>query len=245
MAKSGLDRTMDAGWDGSPGGASPEGLSMPFEGSMRAARSRRSGARRPRPSGWLTAGLILAAAAGCRRDEVTHFRVPKTSPAPALAAMAETPGAPAAGEVPPPPTPGGALRWKLPAGWTEAQGGGPMRYATLKPPVPGKVDVTVIVLPGAAGGELANVNRWRNQIGLPPADEAGLAAARKTLRTGAGDVSVYDFASEGQVSTRTVAGLALVEGSSWFIKMTGDSSAVGAARPAFLELLGSLRRDVR
>jgi hypothetical protein len=118
-----------------------------------------------------------------------------------------------------------------------------MRYATLKPAATGKIDVSVVVLPGPAGGELANVNRWRGQIGLPALDEAALAGARKTLTTKAGPVTVYDFSSDGQAQTRLVAGLASAEGNTWFVKMVGDAAPVGAARPEFIRLLESLRFD--
>jgi hypothetical protein len=135
---------------------------------------------------------------------------------------------------------GRGLRWTLPAGWTEAAGGA-MRFATLKPPVPGKVDASVVVLPGPAGGELANVNRWRGQIGLPALDEAGLARARKVMKTQAGTLKVYDFRSDGKPASRLVAGLTEAAGDTWFVKMTGDADAVGAAREDFMKLLGSLR----
>jgi hypothetical protein len=115
-----------------------------------------------------------------------------------------------------------------------------MRYATLRAPVDGKLDVSVTVLPGDAGGELANVNRWRNQIGLPPIDGAALAAARKPVPSGAGAISLYDFTSADK---RLVAGLTLVDGNSWFIKMTGEAAAVGRARSDFLRLVESLRRE--
>lgn len=181
---------------------------------------------------------------------MTHFRVPRVPAQPTAVAadMSGMPGAggPAmAGDVPPPPVPtgSGALHWTLPGGWTEAQGGGRMRYATLTVPVSGKLDVSVVVLPGSAGGELANVNRWRGQIGLPPLGEAGLAPARRALRAPVGEVSLYDFVSGGTQKTRTVAGCTSLQGNSWFVKMTGDAAAVGAARPAFLDLLGSLRLD--
>ena len=116
-----------------------------------------------------------------------------------------------------------------------------MRFATLKPPVVGKIDASVVVLPGPAGGELANVNRWRGQIGLPPLDEAGLAKARKVLKTKAGPLKVYDFTSDATPRSRLVAGLTEATGDTWFVKMTGDADAVGAARHDFMQLLGSLR----
>jgi hypothetical protein len=189
-------------------------------------------------------GLALACAlagalAACDRDEVTHFRVAKAPP------PAERPTVTAgmAGDVPPPARPAGAaLRWTLPKGWTEGEGGA-MRYATFKVPVKGAVDASVVVLPGPAGGELANVNRWRGQIGLGPLDEAGLAAARKSLATKAGPLKVYDFASGGTPRKRLIAGLAEVAGNTWFVKLTGEADAVGAARDDFMKLLGSLRLD--
>lgn len=118
-----------------------------------------------------------------------------------------------------------------------------MRYATFHAPVHGKLDVSVTVLPGDAGGELANVNRWRNQIGLAPIDPDGLGSARKPVKTAMGPVSLYDFTNGGAAKRRVVAGLALVEGKSWFVKMTGDESAVAKARPDFLRLVESLRLE--
>lgn len=186
----------------------------------------------------LLAALALSA---CQGDEVAHYRVPKDRPAPAPGAPAAPPGM--AGEVPAPPRPtgGGALAWTLPEGWTETRGGDAMRFATLKPPVEGRVDVSVTVLPGPAGGELANVNRWRGQIGLPPLDEATLAGARRAVTARAGQVSLYDFTSDGQSRSRVIAGLTSVGGNAWFIKMTGDERAVGAARADFLRIVESLR----
>jgi hypothetical protein len=178
----------------------------------------------------LVAALTLSA---CGRDDVTHFRVPK-EPAPSAVVPATAEGKA------PDRAKGRGLRWTLPSGWTDAAGG-QMRFATLKPPVEGKVDASVVVLPGPAGGELANVNRWRGQIGLAPLDDAALARARKVLKTSAGPVKVYDFHSDGKPASRLVAGLAEAPGETWFVKMTGDADAVGAARDDFMKLLGSLR----
>ena len=147
------------------------------------------------------------------------------------------------GDVPPPATPaGGGLRWTLPRGWSETRGA-PMRFASFQVPVKGAVDASVVVLPGPAGGELANVNRWRNQIGLPPLDEGALSGARKTIATKAGPLNVYDFTNDAKPASRVVAGLAQIQGNTWFVKLTGDADAVAAARKDFMQLLGSLRLD--
>ncbi len=207
----------------------------------------------PARGAWLLAIALLLLAAGCRRDEVTAYRVAKDVTPLAEAAAGDPMGAshrPAtpppgmAGDVPIPPTPSGAdaLKWTLPAGWGQSFPGG-MRFASFKVPGTGRIDGSVVTLPGDAGGDLANVNRWRGQIGLGPTDDGGLAAARTTVKTRAGVVNVYDFTSEGTRKSRLIAAILVVDGSSWFIKLTGDGEPVAAARPAFLELLESLHRD--
>lgn len=184
----------------------------------------------------LLASTLLAL--GCSRDEVQTYRIAKESAAP-TPPMAMAPGA---AELPPPPA-GGGLKWALPQGWSEEKGGG-MRFATLKAPVPGKVDISVVVLAGAAGGELANVNRWRGQIGLPPIDEKALGAARREVKTKAGTVALFDFTSEGASKSRMVTGLlSTPNGSTWFLKMLGDADPVAQAKPEFLRLMESLRFD--
>ena len=148
-------------------------------------------------------------------------------------------------ELPPPPKPStqGALKWSLPRGWSELPGSG-MRFATFKAPFDGKLEATVVVLPGPAGGELANVNRWRGQIGLAGLDEAGLTKARTGLKTKAGAVNVYDFTSEGQVKSRMLTGyISTPDGNTWFLKLTGDATVVAKARPDFMTILGSLHLD--
>lgn len=193
----------------------------------------------------LVGGLNL----GCRPDQVSHYRVPKEGAAPhpdhpghAEESMAQAaPGA----DLPKPPAPTGqgSLKWSLPKGWTELPGGG-MRYATFQTPVAGKLEATVVVLPGPAGGELANVNRWRGQIGLPPFDEAALAKSRTVLKTKAGALNVYDFTSDGQTKSRMVAGyITTPDGNTWFLKMTGDAAPVAKARPDFMRILESIHLD--
>jgi hypothetical protein len=184
------------------------------------------------------ASLLLVLPA-CRRDEVTFARVPKgTELAGASAEGPTASGAPA-----PAPTGKSTLRWKLPEGWTEAESSG-MRFATLKAPVNGKLDISVTMLVGTAGGELANVNRWRGQIGLSPVEESQLGPSRKVVKTPAGEVALFDFVGEGEKKSRMLAGcLSSPDGNSWFLKMVGDDAAVGAARANFMRLLETLRFD--
>jgi hypothetical protein len=190
----------------------------------------------------------------CKRDEAPPLATPPQPSSQAKQQMLDPglpPGHPAVPTdphsggmptIPPPPVPTGAeaIQWDLPKGWTEARTGG-MRFATLKPPAAGKIDVSVIMLPGPAGGELGNVNRWRGQIGLPPVDDAGRAQIRKGVKSKAGEISLYDFASDGPGKQRMIAGLLFADGKSWFVKMVGDNDPVEATRADFVKLLGTLR----
>ena len=199
----------------------------------------------PKPAAATCLAALAVLLSACERNEVVHYRVPKTVSPPPDRASPPTVPAGMTGEVAPPPKPegSGALTWTLPQGWTEKRGGSAMRFATLTPPVPGRVDVSVTVLAGSAGGEVGNVNRWRGQLNLPPADEATLARERQIVRSRAGEVALYDFTAEGATRTRTVAGLTSIGSSTWFLKMTGDEPAVAAARKDFIRLLESLRLD--
>jgi hypothetical protein len=184
---------------------------------------------------------LLLVLAGCRRAEVTHYQVKKSAETQAVAFAQQgpqadaMPGSPAVSLT-------STLGWTLPKGWSESRAAG-VRYATLKPAASSEIDVSVVVLPGPAGGELANVNRWRGQIGLAAIDERTLAKARSSIESPAGALSVYDFSSEGDKKSRLLAAILVSEESTWFIKMLGDESPVASARADFIHLLRSLRFD--
>ena len=191
----------------------------------------------------LAASLALVASLGCNRDQVQTTRLEKSDKS---ALMALPPGHPPMSMPPssmqtneplPPPEVNQALKWTLPKGWTSAPAGG-MRYATLKPPAQGNAEVSVVMFSGPAGGELANVNRWRTQLGLPPIEAAALASARKTVKSKAGVVGVFDFNNAGN---RMVVGqLATPDGNTWFFKLVGEVAPVSQALPDFMKLLGTL-----
>src|SRR5207248_4586296 len=82
-----------------------------------------------------------------------------------------------------------SVAWTLPEGWTQSVANSP-RTASLKPAVAGHVEVSLTVLPGAAGGDLANVNRWRRQLGLSAIDEAAIPFLRATVQSKAGPFNV-------------------------------------------------------
>jgi hypothetical protein len=194
--------------------------------------------------------LFLALAvvlSGCGKSDVQVYQVPKEDKAPPTASAGlphghpEVSGAASKAQQP-------TLTWTVPQGWEQAPAGD-MRLASFR--VNGKngktADVSIIPLPGMAGGDLNNVNRWRGQVGLGPLTEADLATAGMSVQIEGQSAQMYDQAGENAGSgekTRILGAILRREGVAWFFKMTGDDELVAQEKPAFVKLLESLKFNV-
>jgi hypothetical protein len=150
------------------------------------------------------------------------------------------PGDAAAAASPPPASAGdGSVTWTLPEGWALANGSSG-RYATIA--VSGvdgaKGELAIFHFPGDVGGDLANVNRWRSQIGLAPIADAELAASITKVAAGPKTIQVMDATG---VQTRCTAGWVKHGGETWFFKFTGPDALVGAEKARFTAFLESVR----
>jgi hypothetical protein len=139
---------------------------------------------------------------------------------------------------------GGALQYTLPANWREKPLT-PMRLASFKAMANGKeIDISVVSLPGIAGGDLANVNRWRGQVQLEAIDEVTLAKSAEHVQANGHDFLVVDLANEQPINgekQRIVAAILDENDRSWFIKMTGEDAAVASQKSAFTDFLSGLK----
>lgn len=178
---------------------------------------------------------------GCGREDVSVYRIPKET-APKDQGDAELPRRMAQETVSEESFEEKDLHWKAPEGWKELQASG-MRHASFSVQVPkGNADMSVVVLPGPAGGDLANVNRWRDQIGLGPLDEKALAERSKKLPTPVGTLVLVDFAGPKKEdgADRVLAAILSTGGKTWFFKLAGKEKVVEEAKPSFLGFLKSL-----
>jgi hypothetical protein len=197
----------------------------------------------------------------CHKAEVTSYRIPKeTAPAhpamaaPAPAAVAPTDathaglsasgpmmaGMPASG-VAAPSAPAVTLTWTAPAHW-QAKPASQMRRGSFNVPGEGGAagDLSIFAFPGAAGGLLENVNRWRGQVGLAPIDANRLADEALQTKSDSGlDFTVVDMV--GAQGDRILGAILTLGSDSWFFKLRGPDALVTKEKPAFLAFLKTVK----
>ncbi len=187
---------------------------------------------------FLAAASALLAFAGCRKPEITTYTAPKDA-APAIAAHADV--STNTGRSAPP-----AIRWQLPLGWQD-QGATGQRLGNILVTGPDnqRAEMTVTRFEGDVGGELANVNRWRAQLQLPPIGENDFGQILRHVDLPTGHVHQVDIVSDGPLTggahkTRTLVAWLPQQDVTWFFKLTGDDPLVASQRDAFAAFLRSV-----
>lgn len=167
--------------------------------------------------------LLALLLAGCGKEEIRTYTVPKETAATA-----------------PAPHP----HWTLPSGWTEQPASG-MRVGSFT--VIGKdgqqADVSIIPLSGQAGSDLDNVNRWRAQVGLQPVAAGELAALTEKVSIGESEGALFQMSGtspETSKPTRLLGAILAQGGTTWFFKMLGSDTLVAEQKPAFQQFLKSI-----
>ena len=115
-----------------------------------------------------------------------------------------------------------------------------MRLASFDiPDAAGNGDVSISKLNGDGGGLLANVNRWRGQVGLPALEASALAANSKSVPTAGGEPATW---VELAGADKTILGAIVARGDvSWFFKLTAPSAVATRHREAFEQFVRSVR----
>lgn len=165
-------------------------------------------------------------------------------PEPSTAAPAPPTSPAMTGPVAPPPATS-TPQWSPPANWRPAPGSA-MRVATFEVAGEGGAtgDLSVVALSGGGGGALANVNRWRGQMGQGPVDEAGLAASAKPLTVeGSPEPArlVEIEGTGGHAGSAILAAIVSRAEITWFYKLTGPSALVAREKANFTKFVASVK----
>ena len=178
----------------------------------------------------------------CREAKVAHYRVPKEKAPELPPGMSANPGGDMASTAVP-TAQGAGLTWTAPADW-KPKPRSAMRKGSYAVPGPdgAEADCSVTAFPGDVGGELANLNRWRGQIDLPPLAAADVPAATTRLSHDGLDFVVVDFANpKAEKAQRILGALVAHDGATWFFKLLGSEAALGAQKDAFLHFLSTVK----
>jgi len=129
-----------------------------------------------------------------------------------------------------------ALVWTAPAQWTPKTASAMRKGSYTVSGPEGTADLSITAFPGDVGGNLANVNRWRGQLQLPPVPD--LAGALQPVEANGLHLLVFDGANSG---TRMLGAIVPLAGETWFFKLTGPDALVAREKPAFLAFLTTVK----
>lgn len=179
----------------------------------------------------------LVGLAGCEESGVEERTVPEgveviDGPAePPPPAVPAEPAGPA-GPTEAPDAAAASWPWTAPAGWRFVDESRPMRLATYvietdAGPDADLVEVAISRFPGDVGGMLANVNRWRGQVGLPPAGEDELDGMMDRFEN-PGFVG-HTMRLDGPSQHMLVASISEPGADrTWFVRVTTDATTADA-----------------
>jgi hypothetical protein len=129
--------------------------------------------------------------------------------------------------------------WTVPSSWQPMP---PAQFLLAEFSIPGadgaKAEVNVAEMEGDGGGILANVNRWRGQIGLGPIDEKDLSKLSRTFDTPEGKETLVRITTS-DFKTSILAMIIPRNGGTWFYKLMGDTQTTIAQEDAFMNFIQS------
>ncbi len=165
---------------------------------------------------------------------------PATSAAPPMPPVAAPPAGMTGTAVP--TAAGAGLTWSAPSSW-RAKPASAMRKGSFDVPGDGSEtgDLSITAFPGDVGGELANVNRWRGQVQLPPVAEGDLGSVVTHITQNNLPFTVVDFAGTGANAQGILGAMVPFDGATWFIKLAGPAPLLAKQKPAFLEFLKTVK----
>lgn len=106
-------------------------------------------------------------------------------------------------------------------------------------------DIQVSAFPGDVGGQLANVNRWRRQVGLGPVAPEALQDFITEMEISGHPAWQVDFTgidtAQAGGPVRMVVSAVFVDENTWFFKLAGSESAVADELANYKAFLASVK----
>ncbi|HAI11827.1 MAG TPA: hypothetical protein DCM28_08990 [Phycisphaerales bacterium] len=128
----------------------------------------------------------------------------------------------------------GEFAYLLPEGWKQAE---PGRMVLHSLATSSGATVNISAFPGDVGGVVMNVNRWRGQLGLDANSPDQIQAALTEDKLGSIAAKRVDLSNDTQ---RMIVSFGMVDGKTWFVKLTGTAQQIDTALPAYDQFLKSV-----
>ena len=126
--------------------------------------------------------------------------------------------------------------YDTPAGWKTGKQSTMRLAAFVVSNGKDKVETTVFRFPPS--GTLANVNRWRGQIGLEPTTQAQLDADSQTIKVDETEGHYVKLVGENQTILAVIINRA---GKAWFFKLQGNSKLADSEQKRFESFVKSVK----
>lgn len=132
-------------------------------------------------------------------------------------------------------TSGSSLTFETPDGWEPGRTSA-MRAASFKV-TDGDREVDISAMT-AGGDELANVNRWRGQVGLQPISQAELDESAREIDVDGSTGRLFELVGEKET---ILAAIVPHDGRTWFFKLMGDPTLAEREKANFEAFVTSVK----
>jgi len=131
-------------------------------------------------------------------------------------------------------------KWNPPSHWRDRPAGPMVLKSYTVDDDKGTAVVSISSFPGDVGGKLANVNRWRGQLSLPPVSEEDFSTAIQSIDANGVQATLVDFTGTDAKTSqpaRMVAAIVPHGGQTWFYKLVGDGATVSKEKDGFVKFV--------
>ena len=131
--------------------------------------------------------------------------------------------------------------WLKPESWIEFEGSS-MRLASFHVPYSyGLGELSVFILDGNGGGLLANVNRWRGQIGLPSQSLIEINASADNRENTLGQYEIFKIINRVDFNQAFICAVMPLESRTIFVKLNIEKIGINEAEDDFLDFCQSFK----
>ena len=131
--------------------------------------------------------------------------------------------------------------WDIPAKWNESNKSS-MRLASFSASyIDGLADISITSFSGQGGGILANVNRWRKQLGLNPAPLNQINNSIVIKKSELGNYKLIKIINEKEPSSAFLCSIIEIKNSTVFVKMNASVNGIDQLEEEFIAFCSSFK----